>query len=123
MKFDNKNKKTGVVRIFAAFKNSMSALRWMLRNETAFKQEVVVLLISIPVLFTLSLTGFERLALFVVLLLVVLVEIVNTAIEATIDRIGLDIHPISGLAKDLGSAAVLVSCGIAGLVWGVVLWN
>ena len=70
----------------------------------------------------LDITAMQRCALIVSLLLVLLVETLNTAIETTIDRIDLEIHPLSGLAKDLGSAAVFISLVIAGFVWMTILF-
>ena len=95
---------------------------WLLRNEAAFRQELLLLVLAGGASFLLDITALQRCALVVSLLLILLVEILNSAIEATIDRIGLDQHPLSGLAKDLGSAAVFISLAIAAVVWVAILF-
>ncbi len=91
------------------------------------RQEVATIVVAIPLALWLPVSPFERVVLVCSVVLVLLVELLNTAIEATIDRISLDRHPLSGQAKDLGSAAVLLSVGMAALCWGVVagpvLWR
>jgi diacylglycerol kinase (ATP) len=76
-----------------------------------------------PLALWLPVSPLERLLLITVLLLVLIVEILNSAVEAAVDRIGLEHHELSGRAKDLGSAAVLLSLLIAALTWGTVLWT
>jgi len=119
-------KPAGLKRVYLAAGHSLRAFKWLINNEAAFKQELwlsgILLLISLVFPFTL----FEYIALWGALLLVLLTEIINTAIEAVVDRIGLEIHPLSGLAKDLGSLAVLVSLLFATLVWAglfITLYN
>ena len=114
-------KHTGFKRIYLAFMNSVKGFKWLVKNEAAFQQEfIIILLLSIYSCFlNISLT--THLLLIVSLLFVLLVEVINTAIEATIDRIGLEHHSLSGLAKDLGSLAVFISLAIAVATWGVVL--
>ena len=114
-------KSTGIRRLFLAFINSMKAFKWLLRNESAFKQEFVIALVAIPVALWLPLRSIEQLLLILVLLLLMLAEILNTAIEAVVDRIGLEHHELSGLAKDLGSAAVFIAMVIALLTWLVIV--
>ncbi|WP_371195109.1 diacylglycerol kinase [Glaciecola sp. SC05] len=115
--FNPTNKHTGIKRIYLAGKNSLNALHWLFKNEAAFKQEVG-LLIAAAILSTLiAQTALERLMLILSVVLILLLEIVNTAIEVVVDRIGLDIHPLSGLAKDLGSLLVLVGISMAAAVW------
>jgi diacylglycerol kinase (ATP) len=77
----------------------------------------------VPLALWLPVSPLERLLLITVLLLVLIVEILNSAVEAAVDRIGLEHHELSGRAKDLGSAAVLLSLLIAALTWGTVLWT
>lgn len=122
MIFDNKNKKTGVNRVVSAFFNTCKGLIWMAKNEAAFKQELILLLVLSTVTYWLDVSAIERVILLSSLLLILLTETINTAIEATVDRIGLEMHELSGLAKDLGSAAVFISFCIALVAWGVILW-
>ena len=121
MIFDNQNKKTCITRIIAAFNNTCKGFYWMSKNEAAFKQELVLVGILTIVSLLLEVTTLERLFLICSLLLVLLTETLNTAIEAVVDRISLEFHPLSGLAKDLGSAAVFISFTMAILVWVGIL--
>lgn len=118
--FDVKSKPRGIKRLILATKNSARALTWLFKNESAFRQECVALFAAIPVSFALNITLSEQIILIGSVLFVMLCEIVNTAIEVVIDRISLEIHPLSGLAKDLGSAVVSISLILALLVWLVV---
>jgi diacylglycerol kinase (ATP) len=97
------------VRILFAFKNSGKGFQWLLKNEAAFQQELVLAVLLVPLSFSINETLSELLLLLMTLALVLIVEIFNTAIETVVDRIGLEHHELSGLAKDLGSAAVLLS--------------
>jgi len=119
--FENTNKPTGIKRAFLATKNSLNAFKWLMKNESAFKQEVLMLVLLIPITCYVDITLKEQVGLIVSLLFIVFTEVINTAIEVVVDRIGLEIHPLSGLAKDLGSAAVLLSLLIAILVWLAIL--
>jgi len=123
MNFDNKNKLTGITRIVSAFSNTGKGLSWMIKNEAAFRQEVLLSAVLTIGTFLLDVSLTQQALLISALLFVLLIETINTAIEAVVDRIGLELHPLSGLAKDLGSAAVFISCIIATLVWGAVLWS
>lgn len=118
--FDNKNKPQGALRLMLAFKNSLRAVTWLLKNEAAFKQECILLIIATVVLIFWPIAAVEKAVLFSAILFVIFAEIVNTAIEVTIDRMSKEIHPLSGLAKDLGSAGVLVSMLIAIVLWSAV---
>ncbi len=121
MIFDNQNKPTGIKRLYLASLNSLRALVWLLKNESAFKQEVLLLCVAFPFSFYLDISQLEQLLLVLSVVFVLFTEIINTAIEAVVDRVGLEIHPLSGLAKDLGSAAVLLSMLIASAIWLVIL--
>jgi diacylglycerol kinase (ATP) len=123
MQFDNTNKPTGFTRLSLAFKNSQRAFSWLLKNESAFKQEMLLLVLSLILIGMWQISLYEKLMLFVSVLFVIFAEVVNTAIEATVDRIGLEIHPLSGLAKDLGSAGVLIAIIISLSVWGAVAYS
>jgi len=118
---DSSNKPKGLKRIFLAAKHSKNGLFWMYKNEAAFRQELIMLIVLIPITFLVDISKYEQVALIISLLFIVFTEVVNTAIEAVVDRIGLEIHPLSGLAKDLGSAAVLISIAIALILWITIL--
>jgi len=116
-------KNKGFKRIYLAFMNSVKGFKWLVKNEAAFQQELILIALLSVVSVFLNVSLLIHLLLIVSLLLVLLVEVINTAIEATIDRIGLEHHSLSGLAKDLGSLAVFISLAIAVATWGVVLWE
>ena len=112
---------SGVTRLRNAAACSCNGLIYIWRNEAAFRQEVMLCLLSIPMALFLGGSGCERAVLIGSLCMVLVVEILNTAIECAIDRIGSEHHELSGAAKDLGSTAVaLTLCG-AGIVWLLVL--
>ena len=119
--FDNKNKPKGIKRIHLASLNSFRAFKWLYQNESAFKQELLLLLFVVPISFLFDITYKEQMILVLSVIFIIFTEVINTAIEAVVDRVGLDIHPLSGLAKDLGSAAVFISMVIAIIVWLMVL--
>jgi diacylglycerol kinase (ATP) len=114
---------TGIRRIVNATRYSANGLRAAWQNEAAFRQELVLALLLVPIAIWLGQTAFERLLLICSCLLVLLVELINSAIETTVDRIGSEQHELSGRAKDLGSAAVLVSLVIVVLTWATVAWQ
>ncbi|MDO6444708.1 diacylglycerol kinase [Colwellia sp. 1_MG-2023] len=119
--FDNKNKPKGLKRVYLATLNSTRAFKWLLDNEAAFRQELMLLACSIALTCLFNITFKEQLILIISILFIIFTEVLNTAIEAIVDRIGLEIHPLSGLAKDLGSAAVLISILICSGVWVIIL--
>ena len=119
--FDNENKPTGLKRIKLATLNSFRAFKWLYINESAFKQELLLLLIAIPITFCFDISVKEQVILVLAILFIMFTEVINTAIEAVVDRVGLDIHPLSGLAKDLGSAAVFISLVFAASIWAIIL--
>ena len=121
--FDVNNKPKGLRRLYLASKNSVRAISWLFTNESAFRQECVALFIAILLSFFLDISFTEKLLLISSVLFVILCEIINTAIEVIVDRIGLEINPQSGLAKDLGSAAVSISIFLAIIAWLGVLIN
>ena len=116
-------KKTGMMRILFAFKHSGRGFQFLLKNEAAFQQELVLAALLVPLSFLIKQTLTELVLLLMTLALVLIVEILNTAIETVVDRIGLEHHELSGLAKDLGSAAVLLSLFFAAGVWLTFLWR
>ena len=117
------DKKTGIMRILFAFQHSGKGFQFLLKSEAAFQQELVLTLLLVPLSFLIKQTLAELLLLLMVLALVLIVEILNTAIETVVDRIGLEHHELSGLAKDLGSAAVLLSLLFAAGIWLTFLWR
>lgn len=114
--------KTGPVRVVNALRYSFAGLRSAFRNESAFRQEVVLAALLIPAAFWLPVTRPERALMVGAVLLVLIVELVNSSIEATIDRISLERHDLSRRAKDAGSAAVFVSLVMLAAVWALILW-
>ena len=113
--------KTGVRRVLNAFHYSMAGLRAALSCEDAFRQEAVLAAILIPVTFFLPVTGVGRGLMIACVLLVLVVELLNSAIEAVVDRVSLDHHHLSKRAKDIGSAAVFIALLNVVLVWACVL--
>lgn len=113
-------KKTGLARIVSATLNSIKGIRYLLKYEAAFRQELVLLVVALPMAFIIASSWLEIFALVGVLVLLLVVEALNTAIEVTVDRIGLEHHELSGLAKDLGSTAVLIMLLFASFVWVVI---
>ncbi|MEO8445036.1 MAG: diacylglycerol kinase [Gammaproteobacteria bacterium] len=118
-----KHGKRGLRRLLDATGYSAAGLKSAWSGEEAFRQEVLLGIALVPLAFWLGQTSYERLLLVSSWLVVIIVEILNTAVEATVDRISDEKHPLSGQAKDLGSAAVLLSLALALLVWGTVAWE
>jgi diacylglycerol kinase (ATP) len=114
-------KPRGLMRLLRAFTNSWKGLIGCWREEEAFRQECLFALVATPAGLWLGHGGVERALLVAPVLLILIVELLNSAIEVAIDRIGVERHALSGLAKDLGSAAVLASFLLLALVWGLVL--
>ena len=108
-------------RVVRAAGYSAAGLKAAVASETAFRQEVALFAILAPLGLWLGRNGVERSLLVGSLLLVLIVELLNSAIEAAVNRIGKELHVLSGRAKDLGSAAVLMSLLLVVLVWGLVL--
>ncbi len=112
--------KRGINRLVQAFNYSWAGLRWTFSNETAFRQEVTAAVVLIPVALWLGGSPVEKALLVSSLLLLLLTELLNSGLEAAMDRMGQDFHPLAKRAKDLGSAAVLVALVHAGVVWGFI---
>ncbi|MGD9787454.1 MAG: diacylglycerol kinase [Sulfuricellaceae bacterium] len=113
--------KTGLQRVWNALFYSLDGLRAAYRHEDAFRQEVFLSLLLIPAAFFLPASGVGKALMVGSVLLVLIIELVNSAIEATVDRISLENHKLAKRAKDIGSAAVLVGLVNVALVWGLVL--
>ena len=116
------NKNTGFKRIFLAAGYSFAGFRAAFRHEAAFRQELFLAAILIPLAIVLRVESGQRVLMIVVVLLVLIVELLNSAIEAVVDRIGSEQHELSGRAKDIGSAAVFLSLLLTAYVWGTALW-
>jgi diacylglycerol kinase (ATP) len=112
---------TGFRRLIRAAGYSLQGLAATFRHETAFRQEVALTVMLVPLALWLGKTGLEQALLIAVWMLVLLFELINSAIEAVVDRIGSEQHVLSGRAKDIGSAAVLVAIINAVIVWLLVL--
>ena len=117
------SKNLGWKRLVNAFGFSMQGLKATYRGEEAFRQEVAVLLLAIPLAIWLGETAIEICLLIGSVILVLVVELLNSAIEAVVDRFGGEIHELSGRAKDMGSAAVLLISINAGVVWLLILFR
>jgi len=112
---------TGIRRIYNAFFYSVSGFKACFKTEEAFQQEVFLALIMVPLAFWLGDSAIEQLILIGSVFLVIIVELLNTAVERAIDRISFEKHELSKEAKDMGSAAVLTSLIFAGLAWALIL--
>jgi diacylglycerol kinase (ATP) len=115
--------KRGLKRIFSAVTYSRDGFMAAWQNEAAFRQELLVVVIGTVSALSMKISAFEKLMLVAVLVFVLVVELINSALEAVVDRISLEPHPLSKNVKDLGSAAVALSIGIAVAAWAVVLFN
>lgn len=111
---------TGIRRILRATKFSAQGLAQAWQHEAAFRQELVLVLILVPVAAWLGQTALERAVLIGCCLIVLIVELINSATEAAIDRHGDEHHELSGRAKDMGSAAVFISLVLVAVVWGLI---
>lgn len=113
--------KTGLRRVWNALHYSLAGLRAAYTCEDAFRQEVLFALVLIPLSFLMPVTWTGRALMIASVILVLIVELINSAIEAAVDRVSLDRHHLSKRAKDIGSAAVLLALINVAAVWGCVL--
>jgi len=113
--------KTGLQRMLNAAGYSWAGLTAAFRHEDAFRQEVFLLVLLVPLALYLGDNGIERALMIAALLLVLIVELLNSAVEAAVDRISLEHHELIKRAKDMGSAAVMIALLNVGVVWGLVL--
>jgi diacylglycerol kinase (ATP) len=113
---------TGLTRILLATRHSCDGLVSALRHESAFRQELALALLLLPAALWLGRTWVERALLIGSVLAVLIVELLNSGIEAAIDRMSLDLHELSKRAKDYGSAAVMLALLACGAVWVMALW-
>lgn len=116
-------KHTGLMRLSKATVYSVQGLRAAWGHEAAFRQEVILGVIAIAVACWLDIGAISRLLLILPVILVAVIELLNSAIEALVDRIGPEQHPLAGRAKDMGSAAVLLTLLLAAVSWLTVLWH
>ncbi|MBC8947191.1 diacylglycerol kinase [Xenorhabdus indica] len=115
------NQSTGLNRIIKAMGYSAKGIKAAWQNEAAFRQEVILAILAIIVVFSFDFGILERLFLISSVVLVVLVEVLNSAIEAVVDRIGSEYHELSGRAKDMGSAAVFLAVILALFIWVTII--
>ena len=115
--------KSGLKRIFSAFFYSLEGLQTAIRSEHAFRQELFVFVVGTIAALLLPVSAFQKLVLIGSMVIVLIVELINSAIEAVVDRVSLERHPLSKNAKDFGSAAVLLACLLSGATWLIVLFN
>lgn len=113
----------GITRLFKAFRYSMNGLRSAFRHEAAFRQELLISVILLPIALAISQSLAEAAILLGSLIFVLLVELLNSAIETVADAVTLDEHRLIARAKDLGSAAVLLAIALAVLTWSSVIWG
>lgn len=113
--------KTGLRRLWNAFGYSLAGFRAAYKHEDAFRQEALLAVILIPLAIWLPVSLIGKALMTGSVLLVIIVELLNSAVEATVDRISLDSHDLAKRAKDIGSAAVLVSLVNAAVIWTLVL--
>ena len=111
----------GIKRIIRATGFSMQGLKLAFKSEAAFRQELALAMIMLPVALLVDVSTIERLMLILGLFLVLIVELLNSAVEAVVDRFGGEIHPLSGQAKDIASAAVFLSLVFCAISWIAIL--
>lgn len=115
--------KKGIARLIDATGYSLRGLRACFTNEAAFRQEVALVVVLFPLSFLVARSPLEWLLLIVPLFVLLVVELLNSAVESVVDRIGHEPHELSGRAKDMGSAAVLLCLLLIGCCWGAVIWH
>ncbi|MCW8092352.1 diacylglycerol kinase [Alteromonas sp. ASW11-130] len=116
------SKHTGFPRLYFATLYSLKGLKAAFKSEAAIRQELAAMLVLIPIACYLDVTTVERLLLILSLFIVLIAELLNSAVEALADRVSTEIHLLIAKAKDIGSAAVFVSLILAAIVWGVILF-
>ena len=111
----------GIKRIIRATGFSFQGLTSAWKNEAAFRQELILAILLIPIAILANVSFVESILMIMTLFIVLITELVNSAIEAVVDRISDEIHPLSGQAKDVASAAVFLSLGLCAITWGSIL--
>ena len=115
-------KTTGLTHLIKSTGYSLKGLRSAIKYEAAFRHELFIGIILIPLAFFLGNNKIEVTLMVSSVLFVLVVELINSAIEAVVDRVGSDFHELSGRAKDMGSAAVFIALCLVGIVWGLILF-
>lgn len=123
MEAESLKSKPGFQRLIKATIYSFKGFRSAYKHEVAFRQELFLVICLLPIALWLDVSVIERIALVGSLGLVLIVELLNSAVEAVVDRVGTELHKLSGRAKDLGSAAVFVSLMLAFYTWSSILWS
>ncbi len=119
---DNPHKgNKGITRAFRAAINSWNGLIYAFKEESAFRQELGLTLILVPLAIYLPITPIEKILLIASVILVLIIELLNSSVEAAIDRISFEVHDLSKRAKDFGSAAVMLALLLCGLTWVIIL--
>jgi len=118
----NLKRTTGINRIIRAWFYSLEGLKAAFSNEAAFRQEICLVIIFGPAGFFMGSTPAEKALLILPLFAVLITELLNSALEAVVDRTGSEIHPLSKRAKDMGSAAVFISLVMTCIIWAVILF-
>jgi len=116
-------KRVGMQRIMYTFVHSFNGFKWLCKNEAAFQQELMLFVPLTMFAFWLDLPAMHTLFVMLGMVFVLFAEMVNTAIEAVVDRVGLEYHVLSGVAKNIGSAVVLLSMICSLTIWVVVVWT
>ncbi|MDH5561251.1 MAG: diacylglycerol kinase [Deltaproteobacteria bacterium] len=119
----DQQKKSGIIRIIRAFFYSIEGFKSAFVSEAAFRQELLLFIILLPAAIFLPVTVIEKLILIACLFVVLIVELLNSAVESTIDLITQEFHPLAKKAKDIASAAVLLSLIMTLVIWGVVIYR
>lgn len=115
-------KRQGLMRLIFTLSHSFNGLKWISRFEAAFQQELALFSLLGVFVWLQEIALSDKLLLIASLLFVLFAELVNTAVEVVVDRIGSEYHELSGLAKDIASASVFIAMLIAALIWWAVLW-
>ncbi|NMP04102.1 diacylglycerol kinase [Pseudoalteromonas arctica] len=115
-------KRQGLMRLIFTLSHSFNGLKWMSRFEAAFQQELALFSLLGVFVWLQEIALRDKLLLVASLLFILFAELVNTAVEVVVDRIGSEYHELSGLAKDIASASVFIAMLIAALIWWAVLW-
>ncbi|MGR5135925.1 diacylglycerol kinase [Vibrio jasicida] len=113
---------TGIQRVLKASIYSLQGLKAAVKHEAAIRQELALLIVAVLLLCWLDVSQIERIVMLGTVVLVLIVELINSAIEAVVDRIGVERHELSGRAKDIGSAAVFVALLFAAFTWSYILF-
>jgi diacylglycerol kinase (ATP) len=123
MEMNKPDKKHPLMRLVYATGYSWAGLKAAFKSEAAFREEIYLIIVLLPVLYCLPVSITQKILLLFSLFFLLIAELINTAIEAIVDRISHDIHPLSKIAKDIGSAIVLLSLLNAACCWGMVLYR